>query len=247
MRFYCLIPLFSTLFYSVHAHGYLASPPPRGIEKVTYQIDDLRNPNARGLCRGEAEGKVTTVAPGGSITLQIIASAPHTGPCEVTLLDYPSLGNPVQVASKYDCAAPGKVAPWTIQLPAGVSGRKVLRWYWEGRHIANPGEPYEQCVDLMIGAGGGAAPPAPDVLERKPLPIDLPQPDPQPAPQPAQQPAQQYAPPPAQDGSACPNGRYECRGTPSQYGICNNGAWVTLDCGTGQKCQSFGDGIVKCI
>jgi hypothetical protein len=231
------LSLFYTLFYTVHAHGYLSSPPPRGIQHVATQIDQLRNPNTRGVCRGEPEGTVTTVTPGQPLTLVITASAPHTGPCEVTLLDFPSLANPIKIASKYDCAAPHKVAPWTIQLPADVYGRKVLRWYWEGRHISNPGEPYEQCVDLLFGTPNS-------VLERKPLPADLPEPDPH-------VPVQEYAPPPtttpAPQGDTCTNGRYECRGTSAQYGICNNGAWVTLECGVGTTCQSFGDGIVKCI
>jgi hypothetical protein len=139
---------------TVAAHGYLSSPPPRGIEKASYQIDDLKSPNRKGLCRGEPVGQITQVSPGQKLTLGLTITAPHTGPCRVTLLDL-DLKNETPVAEKYDCAAPGKANPWTIQLPGGVSGRKVLRWYWEGRHVS-PAEPYEQCIDLDFSGGAGS-------------------------------------------------------------------------------------------
>jgi hypothetical protein len=138
----------------IAAHGYLSSPPPRGIQKVTTAIDDLKSPNHKGLCRGEPPGQVTSATAGGQLTLGLTITAPHTGPCQVSLLSYPDLKFEQNIASKYDCAAPGKVAPWTITLPSGVSGRKVLRWYWEGHHVSPP-EPYEQCIDLNFGGGGG--------------------------------------------------------------------------------------------
>jgi hypothetical protein len=146
-----LLPAFTA------AHGYLCTPPPRGIEKEAYQIDALKSPNfSRAPCRGEGPGKITKVDAGGSLTLDFKITAPHTGPCEVYLLDLDlDLSTQQKIAEKYDCAAVGKVAPWTVKIPAGVSGRKVLRWYWEGRHVGTPGEPYEQCVDLQIGGGGG--------------------------------------------------------------------------------------------
>jgi hypothetical protein len=137
---------------TVAAHGYLSSPPPRGFQKASYQIDDLKSPNRKGLCRGEPEGQITQVSPGQKLTLGLTITAPHTGPCRVTMLDR-DLKNEVPVAEKYDCAAPGKAGPWTIQLPSGVSGRKVLRWYWEGRHVS-PAEPYEQCIDLDFSGSG---------------------------------------------------------------------------------------------
>ena len=138
------------------AHGYLCKPPPRGIEKEATNIDALKSPNVSGkVCRGEGPGQITTVEPGASITLEFTITAPHIGPCEVYLLDLDlDLSKQVKIAEKYDCAAPGKVEPWTVTLPGNVQGRKVLRWYWEGRHISTPGEPYEQCIDLQIGRGG---------------------------------------------------------------------------------------------
>jgi hypothetical protein len=144
---------------SVSAHGYLSSPPCRGCEKATYQVDDLKSPNTRGLCRGEPAGPVTKVT-GNQITLGFTITAPHVGPCAVSILDT-NLGNEQQIDTRMDCAAPGKVAPWTVTIPKGITGRKVLRWTWEGCHIS-PCEKYEQCVDIdIVGNGGGSETPSP--------------------------------------------------------------------------------------
>jgi len=181
------------------AHGYLSSPPPRGIQKVAYAIDDLKSPNRKGTCRGEPPGQVTSVAPGSKLTLGLTITAPHTGPCEVSLLSYPSLQFEKTITSKYDCAAPGKAGPWTITLPTGVHGRKVLRWYWEGRHVS-PSEPYEQCIDLNFGGGGGGggggdsdedSPPSAPAPAPRPTPAPMPVPAPAPAPVPRPAPAPQ--------------------------------------------------------
>jgi len=175
------------LFFSipalVAAHGYLSSPPPRGIEKTAYAIDDLKSPNHKGLCRGEPPGKVTKVTSGGQLTLGLTITAPHTGPCEVSLLSYPDLTLEKKFASKYDCAAPGKAGPWTITLPQ-ASGRKVLRWYWEGRHVS-PGEPYEQCIDVDFGGGSGGGGDSDDASGAAPTPAVEPAPVTEPAPAPA--------------------------------------------------------------
>lgn len=151
---FLLVCLFLQLPLLLQAHGYLSSPPPRGIEKQSYQIDDLKSPNKKGLCRGEKEGKVTNVHPGDPLTLGLTITAPHTGICTVSLLDL-DLTNEQKFDEKFDCAAPGKVAPWTVKLPAYASGRKVLRWYWEGCHVS-PCEKYEQCIDLDFGGSGGS-------------------------------------------------------------------------------------------
>jgi len=143
--------LFPLLASFIHAHGYLSSPPPRGIEKVTYAIDDLKSPNHKGLCRGEPASKnPTRVQPGQSLHLGLTITAPHVGPCRVTILDA-NLENERPVAEKMNCAAPGGPGFWDIKLPSGLSGHYVLRWYWEGRHVS-PSEPYEQCIDLLFGS-----------------------------------------------------------------------------------------------
>jgi len=165
------VSLLSLMPSLASAHGYLSSPPPRGIQKATTDVDALKAPNKLGLCRGEPAGQITTVASGSPLTLGFTITAPHIGPCTVFLLDE-DLSNSQQIAEKDNCAAPGMVGPWTIQLPQGVSGRKVLRWEWEGRQIS-PEEEYEQCVDLMltpsdgssgyVGGGPSVAPPVPPV------------------------------------------------------------------------------------
>jgi len=139
----------------VSAHGYLSSPPPRGAEKESTDVDSLKSPDHNGMCRGEPEGQLTNVAPGGPLTLQFTITAPHVGPCAVYLMN-PDFSGMQQIASKNNCAAPGQVAPWTVQIPASAHGHMVLRWTWEGQHVT-PSEHYEQCVDLMVGGGSGGA------------------------------------------------------------------------------------------
>ncbi|KAI9591872.1 hypothetical protein BDF19DRAFT_468441 [Syncephalis fuscata] len=137
---------------SVSAHGYLSSPAPRGIAKASYMVDDLKSPNTRGICRGEPAGKVTNV--GHSVTLGLTITAPHIGMCEVYILDE-NLKNARKIASKNDCAAPGKVGPWTVKIPSDITGRKVLRWVWNAAHLVTTIEHYEQCADINISGGGG--------------------------------------------------------------------------------------------
>jgi len=263
MRTILFISVFPAL---LNAHGYLSSPPPRGIQKEQYQVDDLKAPNAKGVCRGEPEGKVTKVTPGGSLTLGFTITAPHTGPCELYLLSYPGLQQEKLIASKYDCVAPGKVAPWTVTLPT-ANGRKVLRWYWEGRHISTPGEPYEQCVDVEFGGGGGSEGgkyPAPSpnmpppnkqqqnanddedlVVKKKGA-----EPSPRPRP-PAAAPANPYKAPPAYNGGGggggdgsggCTSGYQRCQGQGFQ--ICDNRHWVPMSCPPGTRCNQNGNSII---
>jgi predicted carbohydrate-binding protein with CBM5 and CBM33 domain len=150
----------SGLALQAAAHGYLTSPPPRGIEKEGYQIDDLKSPNRKGMCRGEPQGKITSVTPGQMLTLGLKITAPHKGPCKVTVLDADLTNESEPFAEKMDCAAPGGPGFWQIKLPSDVSGHKVLRWQWEGQHVY-PGEPYEQCIDVNFG-GDSYEPPSDD-------------------------------------------------------------------------------------
>jgi len=145
----------TALCCQVASHGYLSSPPPRGLQKAGYQIDDLKSPNTKGLCRGEPEGEITKVTPGQVLRLGLTITAPHVGPCRVTLLDVDLSNEGKAFANKQNCAATGNPGYWDITLPSNVSGRKVLRWYWEGQHIGTPGEPYEQCIDVDFGGSGG--------------------------------------------------------------------------------------------
>ncbi|RKP06498.1 hypothetical protein THASP1DRAFT_25195 [Thamnocephalis sphaerospora] len=139
----------------VSAHGYLSSPPPFGYEKATYQIDDLKSPNNNGLCRGEKPGPVAQVTAGGSLKLGFTITAPHVGPCAVSLLDADlNLASEKQIDTRMDCAAPGKVRDWDVVIPTWASGTMNLRWTWQGCHV-QPCEPYEQCVRLQVSGGSG--------------------------------------------------------------------------------------------
>jgi hypothetical protein len=295
MKLATILVAASALCYKAAAHGYLSSPPPRGIQKASYQVDDLKSPNHKGLCRGEPQGQITKVTPGQTLRLGFTITAPHIGPCRVTLLDTDLTNESQPFDQKQNCAAPGGPGYWNIKLPANVSGRKVLRWYWEGQHIGIPGEPYEQCIDLDFGGGGGgyqppkrktkkqqpsqgkppvktymapstqpAAPadePSQDEAssgddgygDEAPSPSDSaeydgPAPTPsygrapsRPAPQP--QPSADYGSAPSSGGGGgCQHGTYRCTGGPN-YGVCNWGTWVKMQCGAGTVCTPSGSSI----
>jgi len=271
MIFPAALAVLAALSSHVAAHGYLSSPPPRGIQKAGYQIDDLKSPNTKGLCRGEPEGQVTAVTPGQVLRLGFTITAPHVGPCRVTLLDTDLTNESKPFASKQNCAAPGGPGFWEVTLPSDAQGRKVLRWYWEGQHISTPGEPYEQCIDLDFGGGGGGgnySPPPKKKKKSKPVRRFIAPPAlrpvasaPRPAPHPAVR-APVYGQDDAADngygdeapsnsnenysggsGGGCQNGAYKCVGGP-KYAVCNWGQWVDMACGTGTACKPSGNTIV---
>jgi len=144
---------FSFLCVFVSAHGFLSNPPPRGIDKRFMQVDDLKAPNTKGLCRGEPAGAPTSFPSGSTITLKFEISAPHIGMCFAYLMNTDG-SDQVELGRKMDCVAPGKVVPWVVSLPAGVAGKKTLRWVWDASHSI-PHEGYEQCADLELHGGGG--------------------------------------------------------------------------------------------
>ncbi|KAI9597000.1 hypothetical protein BDF19DRAFT_421475 [Syncephalis fuscata] len=136
----------------VNAHGHLIAPFCRNCENENTAIDSLNTPtDLNNVCRGAPPSSTVTKV-GRQTTLQIKASAPHVGPCSVFVLDE-NLGNSIKVADKENCAAPNVDHSWTITFPSNVSGRKVLRWTWEGCHV-QPCEHYEQCSDIMIADSG---------------------------------------------------------------------------------------------
>ncbi|OAQ57454.1 chitin binding domain-containing protein [Pochonia chlamydosporia 170] len=135
----------------VSAHGFMSKPFCRGCEKANTKVDDLKSPNVRGqICRGEPAGKVTDV--GRQVTLGLTITAPHVGPCEVYILkpDLSDANIAKPVASKRECAAPGKVGPMTVNIPGNISGRRVLRWKWQACQVT-PCEQYENCADINVG------------------------------------------------------------------------------------------------
>jgi predicted carbohydrate-binding protein with CBM5 and CBM33 domain len=141
------LTLVSVYAVGVYSHGYMSKPFCRGCEKATYLVDDVKNPNTKGICRGEPAGQVTEIQ-GNSVTLGFTITAPHVGGCKVFLLDE-DLGNSIQIGERNNCAAPGMVGDWTVTLPRGTSGRKVIRWTWDACHIS-PCEKYEQCADINV-------------------------------------------------------------------------------------------------
>ncbi|KAI9591880.1 hypothetical protein BDF19DRAFT_453361, partial [Syncephalis fuscata] len=61
----------------VLGHGYMSEPVPRGIEKVNTNIDSLKSPNSKGMCRGiKTPGKITDIS--GSIDMVFTITAAHT-------------------------------------------------------------------------------------------------------------------------------------------------------------------------
>jgi len=150
MRFASLLALLASAAL-VSAHGFLYSPTPRGIQKEHHALDQLNAPNKRGLCRGEPVGAIHKVKPGQPLTLRFKTAAAHVGPCEIMLVDTHLKKVVRHISKRNNCMAPGKGGPWQIKLPKDLSGRMVLRWYWQARH-KKPYEEYEQCVDLDFGA-----------------------------------------------------------------------------------------------
>lgn len=263
MRAFTLLSLLATVaactLSTVRAHGYLSSPPPRGIQKATYDVDDLKAPNTKGLCRGEPVGQITNVTPGQSLTLGFTITAPHIGPCNVTLLDA-NMQYVEFVAQKDGCAAPGKVGPWVITLPKNAHGRMILRWAWEAQHVT-PYEHYEQCVDLNFGGSGGGND---DDSDNQPqYPGSAPQNSgyaPQysgSAPQYSGSAPQNQAPPPdfpppssnyasdAPSGGACDAGSYMCN-SDGGFSQCANGSWVVMGCAAGTACRPTSPTAIIC-
>jgi len=155
-----LIATLSLSFLSlfVSAHGYMQWPIPRGYQKRFTQVDDLKNPNQRGMCRGEPKGEVTAFHPGQVVSMKYLITAPHIGNCVLFLMN-PDFSDPIEVEQMMNCAAPGAAFSWDVTLPPNIKGRKVLRWTWLGEHVT-PHEEFEQCADIIIGDGDTKSTPA---------------------------------------------------------------------------------------
>ncbi len=86
--FICVL---ASLPASVNAHGFMASPRPRGYNEISYAIDNLRNPTSTGnFCRGKSpDGAVTTInlSDNGNLAIKLALSigAEHVGPCSLEL------------------------------------------------------------------------------------------------------------------------------------------------------------------
>ena len=173
-----------------------------------------------------------------------------------------------------DCAAPGAPKSWTITLPKGLVGHKVLRWQWIGTQVV-PNEEYEQCVDLDFGGAGAdhyVAPPkstgssqtTPTMSRSAPVPSTPAAPTPV-APgsdgsllntKTSQEPiaAAPGASSPVNTstsslparGSPCSPGTYQC-GSNGGFKQCDQGAWVSMQCAAGTSCHATGPTAIACI
>jgi hypothetical protein len=89
VRIDAMLCLFAMVAFSAAtesiAHGCMSSPTPCGIEKIRTRIDEVKDPNTRGICRNGPAGRVTNV--GRKVTLRFTIIALHIDMCEVYPLD----------------------------------------------------------------------------------------------------------------------------------------------------------------
>lgn len=168
------LSLFCLFAGSVQAHGFLwavesDTPNVRGLQKMNYNIDSLRNPLlSPNYCRGEpATSTKSVLTLGTTMTLTLAISAAHIGPCHVEI-------NGIQISPNEECVAntvngcrpvPGAFAgsglclhEWTFPVQNAdkltCTNDCVLRWMWSAEHISatNP-ERYENCIDVTVVKG----------------------------------------------------------------------------------------------
>ncbi|KAI9592122.1 hypothetical protein BDF19DRAFT_498760 [Syncephalis fuscata] len=243
------------------AHGYMTKPLPRGIQKASFLVDDLKSPNFKGVCRGEPAGTVTTV--GRRVKLEFEITAEHIGKCEVYILN-PDFSNPRLIASKDGCAKTKPAAPWTINIPSDITGRKIIRWMWHASHRVTEIEEYEQCADVIINPGKkrvrrdnedkivedidveeidveeASAPDAPVTPATPATPVAPVVPATPATPVASVTSAAPVASISSASGSCTP-GQFKCDG--SKFGQCNHGSFVWMACGPGTACKSNGSSV----
>ncbi|RKP05893.1 hypothetical protein THASP1DRAFT_25691 [Thamnocephalis sphaerospora] len=128
---------------SVSAHGYMSKPFCRGCERAA-QDPTIAAPNAGGqLCRDN------------TIPIEINITAVHPGPCDVYLLDE-NLGNQTPIGHRDACVTANGINQWSVPVPNGASGKKVLRFLWKANNKGKM-EEYEQCADIVVGNADGNA------------------------------------------------------------------------------------------
>ncbi|KAJ3034146.1 hypothetical protein HDV00_005403 [Rhizophlyctis rosea] len=126
----------ATLASTVSAHGFLygagslssdTKGTVRDIAKISYQIDDLRNPTTSGnFCRGAAKGAVTPISlkNGQDFTVTIAFSngAQHVGDCWVYIVDANDQSKSTQIAGPVQCAI-APTAQTTTSKGSGASSQ----------------------------------------------------------------------------------------------------------------------------
>ncbi|KAJ3086618.1 hypothetical protein HK102_012830 [Quaeritorhiza haematococci] len=181
----------------ISGHGLLFAPIPvnpdtfgtvRGIQKLNYSIDSLRNPVTRStpVCRGEPVGAVTpiTLENGKShtITMALSIGAQHIGPCAVEILDANNLDAPgVTIATAGGRSAPGcanrpivdfetdRSGSATTQcpnrIPKGLITNDMCLFYWTFTVQNADKITCTSCVMRWTWEGHHASPDSPEIYE----------------------------------------------------------------------------------
>lgn len=173
MKIAITVTLSLSLFQAVLPHGFMMGitdcetkqslQKARGYDKISFAIDDLRNPSIV-LCRDEAPIQAVIVDPGEiCVSLAISDNANHKGACELVFVSETSSTS----LGKYsNCVSEG-VEPEDTNIPQMVTNdmkryvksftipfnlegeRGVLRWLWVAEHV-EPNEGYNNCIDVIV-------------------------------------------------------------------------------------------------
>ncbi|RKP24849.1 hypothetical protein SYNPS1DRAFT_29403, partial [Syncephalis pseudoplumigaleata] len=83
------------------------------------------------------------------VTLSFKITKAYPGDCKLYVLDK-NYGQPQLIATKPSCGVRTGTIPWTVELPAQLSGSKVLRWVWEAKRTDGQTCNVEMCHDIEI-------------------------------------------------------------------------------------------------
>jgi len=126
------------------------------------------------LCKGyqfqDNTANVQSFTAGQQVPIKVAIKAPHTGTCNVSVVDTKAnavIGQPLISFSDYASNShtiPPNNTAFTVTMPdvgaqCGQAGNCVIQWFWDAPDIK---QTYESCIDFTMG-GGGAAPAAPAV------------------------------------------------------------------------------------
>jgi len=125
------------------------------------------------LCKGfqfdDNKSNVQSFALGQTIPITVAIRAPHTGTCNVSVVDTKTnqiIGSPLIMFDDYASNShpiPANNTQFSITLPTDMggncqqAGQCVVQWWWNAADIK---QTYESCIDFAVGGGGSApAPP----------------------------------------------------------------------------------------
>ncbi|KAI9595734.1 hypothetical protein BDF19DRAFT_46305 [Syncephalis fuscata] len=145
--------IIATLTTSANGQAYMKEPTCRGCNAYGSQLLAIQSPNTSGqLCRGAPQGQISIIT-GNSVNVTLEVSNSLPGSCAVELLDE-NLSNPMVIGRRDQCVTTSGETTWTVPLPSGINGHKVLRWSWNATNQDKP-EQYEQCADVTLGNTDG--------------------------------------------------------------------------------------------